>query len=86
MESINGTVYFISDCHFGLPDKSESDAREKRVVAFLNSIENHLTHLSFGRYIRFLVEYKNVVPKDNIRFLGKLANWPKGVSHLLYFG
>ena len=85
MESINGTVYFISDCHFGLPDKSESDAREKRVVAFLNSIENHLTHLFLlGDIFDFWFEYKNVVPKDNIRFLGKLAELADKGVHIYY--
>jgi len=79
---ITGTVYFISDCHFGLPNKQESDAREKRVVSFLKSIENEVTHLFLlGDIFDFWFEYKHVVPKDNIRFLGKLAELSdKGVQ------
>jgi len=79
---IVGNVYFISDCHFGLPNKRESDVREKRVVAFLKSIENEVTHLFLlGDIFDFWFEYKYVVPKDNIRFLGKLAELSdKGVQ------
>ena len=79
---IVGNVYFISDFHFGLPNKQESDAREKRVVSFLKSIENEVTHLFLlGDIFDFWFEYKDVVPKDNIRFLGKLAELSdKGVQ------
>jgi len=79
---ITGTAYFISDCHFGLPDKRQSDEREKRVVAFLKSIENEVTHLFLlGDIFDFWFEYKYVVPKNNIRFLGKLAELSdKGVQ------
>jgi UDP-2,3-diacylglucosamine hydrolase len=71
---ITGKAYFISDCHFGLPNQEESSEREKRVVAFLKSIENEVTHLFLlGDIFDFWFEYKYVVPKYNIRFLGKLA-------------
>ena len=85
MESINGIVYFISDCHFGLPDKTVSDARERRVVAFLDSIKSSATHLFLlGDIFDFWFEYKNVVPKDNIRFLGKLAELADSGIHIYY--
>ena len=75
MKDIKGKVYFIADCHFGLPNKAESDARERRVVSFLNSIENEATHLFLlGDIFDFWFEYKNVVPKDLIRLFGKLAS------------
>ncbi len=74
MEEIKGNVYFIADCHFGLPDKQESDIRERRVLSFLNSIEDDVTHLFLlGDIFDFWFEYKDVVPRDNIRFIGKLA-------------
>jgi UDP-2,3-diacylglucosamine hydrolase len=73
-DKIKGNVYFMADCHFGLPNKSESDIRERRVVSFLNSIENEVTHLFLlGDIFDFWYEYRNVIPKDNIRFIGKLA-------------
>ena len=74
MEKIEGNVYFIADCHFGLPNKEESDKRERKVVSFLKSIESDATHLFLlGDIFDFWYEYKNVVPRDNIRFLGQLA-------------
>lgn len=85
MESINGTVYFISDCHFGLPDKTESDLRERRLITFLDSIKSTATHLFLlGDIFDFWFEYKNVVPKDNIRFLGKLAEMADSGIHIYY--
>lgn len=74
MEEIKGIVYFIADCHFGLPSKTESDMRERRVLAFLDSIEHHVTHLFLlGDIFDFWFEYKDVVPKYLIRLFGKLA-------------
>ena len=73
-EEIKGKVYFIADCHFGLPNKTESTKREHRVLAFLNSIEQDATHLFLlGDIFDFWFEYKDVVPKGYSRFLGKLA-------------
>jgi UDP-2,3-diacylglucosamine hydrolase len=74
MEEIKGNVYFMADCHFGLPNRQESCIRERRVLSFLNSIENEVSHLFLlGDIFDFWFEYKDVVPRDNIRFLGKLA-------------
>jgi len=74
MEELKGNVYLIADCHFGLPNKTESDARERRVVSFLNNIENEVTHLFLlGDIFDFWFEYKDVVPRDLIRLFGKLV-------------
>ncbi len=74
METINGNIYFISDCHFGLPDLPTSKAREKRVVAFLEQISHDATHLFLlGDIFDYWFEYKDVVPKHYVRLLGKLA-------------
>ena len=74
MKSINGVVYFVSDFHLGLPHKTESDIRERKIVEFLDSIKSTATHLFLlGDVFDFWFEYKDVVPRDNIRFLGKLA-------------
>jgi UDP-2,3-diacylglucosamine hydrolase len=76
MEEIKGNVYFMADCHFGLPNKAESNLRERRVLSFLDSIEDDVTHLFLlGDIFDFWYEYKNVVPKHTIRFIGKLAFW-----------
>ncbi len=85
MEIINGSVYFISDCHFGIPNKIESDQRERRVVAFLESIKQNATHLFLlGDIFDFWFEYKDVVPKNNIRFIGKLAELADKGVHIYY--
>ena len=34
-------IYFLSDFHLGIPDYESSLAREKKVVAFLESIRNN---------------------------------------------
>ncbi|HPX59515.1 MAG TPA: UDP-2,3-diacylglucosamine diphosphatase [Bacteroidales bacterium] len=85
MEKIDGSVYFISDCHFGIPNKQESDQRERRVVAFLDSIKQNVTHLFLlGDIFDFWFEYKDVVPKDTIRFIGKLAELADKGVHIYY--
>ena len=33
-------VYFVADFHFGSPDKASSKEREKKVLAWLDSIED----------------------------------------------
>ncbi len=71
---INGRVCFLSDCHFGLPDWPESRKREERLTAFLDSIAAEVTHLFLlGDVFDFWFEYKDVVPKHCLRFLGRLA-------------
>ncbi|MBO4402988.1 MAG: UDP-2,3-diacylglucosamine diphosphatase [Bacteroidales bacterium] len=74
MPPVQGNVYFISDCHFGLPDWRASMERESRLVAFLDSIAEEVTHLFLlGDVFDFWFEYKDVVPKHCLRFLGRLA-------------
>ena len=82
MQEIVGNVYIISDCHFGLPDQKESHQREKRVVAFLDSIADEVTHLFLlGDIFDYWFEYKDFVPKYLVRFFGRLANLSdKGVK------
>ena len=71
---VSGSVCFLSDCHFGLPDWSESRKREQRLVAFLDRIAPEITHLFLlGDVFDFWFEYKDVVPTHCLRFLGSLA-------------
>jgi UDP-2,3-diacylglucosamine hydrolase len=81
-------VYFASDFHFGIPDESTSLAREKRVVAWLEGI-------SADAYAVFLqgdlfdawIEYKRVVPRGFVRFLGKLAELSdRGIRVVVFTG
>ncbi len=67
-------IYFISDFHLGAPKYESSLIREKKVVAFLDSIKNNAAEIFIlGDMFDFWYEYKNVVPKGFVRLLGKLA-------------
>ena len=67
-------IYFLSDFHLGAPDAETSLIREKKVVAFLESIRNTAAQIFIvGDIFDFWYEYKKVVPKGYVRLLGKLA-------------
>lgn len=67
-------IYFASDFHLGVPDHASSLIREKRIVAWLESIR-HDAHSIFllGDIFDFWFEYKYTIPKGYIRLLGKIA-------------
>lgn len=68
-------IYFASDFHLGIPDYDSSLAREKKIVRWLNSIQNEAKAIYLlGDLFDFWFEYKHVVPRGYIRLLGKLAN------------
>lgn len=67
-------IYFASDFHLGIPTKSASQAREKRICRWLDSIKATAFKIYLvGDLFDVWFEYKNVVPKGYTRFLGKLA-------------
>lgn len=67
-------IYFLSDFHLGAPDHASSLQREKKIVAFLESIrKDAYTIFLLGDLFDFWYEYKRVVPKGYVRILGKLA-------------
>lgn len=67
-------VFFLSDFHLGIPDHSASLERERRIVAFLESIRKEAaTIFIVGDMFDFWYEYRQVVPKGYVRLLGKLA-------------
>ena len=75
MPAGNKKIYFLSDFHLGAPDYKSSLIREKRLVTFLNQIENDAEQIFIlGDLFDFWFEYKRVVPKGFVRILGKLAN------------
>ncbi|NJM25449.1 MAG: UDP-2,3-diacylglucosamine diphosphatase [Bacteroidia bacterium] len=67
-------IYFASDFHLGVPNKTDSLARERRVVAWLDQVK-HDAHTVFllGDIFDFWFEYKHAIPKGFIRLQGKLA-------------
>lgn len=67
-------IYFLSDFHLGVPSHEESLVREKKVVAFLDSIKHTANEIFIvGDMFDFWFEYKTTVPKGYTRILGKLA-------------
>jgi UDP-2,3-diacylglucosamine hydrolase len=67
-------IYFITDFHLGAPDHKRSLEREKKIVAFLESVRHSAAQIFIlGDIFDFWYEYKKVVPKGYVRLLGKLA-------------
>lgn len=67
-------IYFLSDFHLGAPDPASSLVREKKVVAFLESIRHNAAEIFIlGDIFDFWYEYRKVVPRGYVRLLGKLA-------------
>jgi len=76
MVAPNKKIYFLSDFHLGAPDYESSLIREKKVVAFLNSIKDDAAQVFIvGDMFDFWYEYREVVPKGYVRLLGKLAEF-----------
>ena len=67
-------TYFISDLHLGAKYLSDPLERERCVCRFLDSIKDDAAELFLlGDILDYWYEYKYVVPRGYIRFLGKLA-------------
>ncbi len=81
-------AYFISDVHLGSPDYETSLAREKKLVRWLESIENETQALFLvGDIFDFWFDYKRAVPKYFTRFLGQLARMSdRGIEIHFFYG
>ena len=72
--SANKKIYFSSDQHLGAPTAEASLPRERKFVAWLDTIkEDAGAVFLLGDLFDFWFEYKTVVPKGFVRVLGKLA-------------
>ena len=70
-----GKIYFASDFHLGLPAGAPPVEREKKVVAWLNSVTKDAKEIYLlGDIFDFWWEYKLVVPRGFTRFLGTIAS------------
>ena len=79
-------IYFVSDCHLGVPDYDSSLIREKLLVKFLDEIKTDAEEIYLlGDIFDFWFEYKTVVPKGFVRLLGKLAELSDSGIKLNYF-
>ena len=69
-------TYFISDLHLGAKYMRDPLERERRVCRFLEGIKDDAAELFLlGDILDYWYEYKYVVPRGYIRFLGKLAEF-----------
>ena len=79
-------IYFSSDNHLGAPTKDLSFPREKKFVAWLDTIkEDAAAIFILGDLLDFWFEYKTVVPKGFTRTLGKLAEITDSGIPVYYF-
>jgi len=68
---MNKKTFFISDIHLG---NKYGVSVEKRLTAWLDSIRQDAAAVYFlGDVFDYWYEYKDVVPRGHVRFLGKLA-------------
>jgi UDP-2,3-diacylglucosamine hydrolase len=79
-------IYFISDIHLGLYPESKSLEREKLVVSWLDEIKAEASEIYLvGDIFDFWHEYKHVVPRGFIRFLGKLTELYDNGTKIYFF-
>lgn len=79
-------IFFASDFHLGVPNHEASVAREKKIIAWLDSIKNeaHTIYL-LGDIFDFWFEYKHAIPKGHIRLQGKLAELRDAGIPIVFF-
>lgn len=67
-------IYFLSDMHLGASYFADPIAKERHVVAFLESIRHDAAAIYLvGDVLDYWYEYRQVVPRGFVRFFGKLA-------------
>jgi len=66
-------IYFASDFHLGVDATKSSRERERQLVRWLDTIKVDAEAIYLVGDLFFWFDYKSVVPKGNVRFLGKLA-------------
>src|SRR5580658_6201617 len=84
--AIRNKLYFASDFHLGTGTYAKYREREARLVRWLDSIKHDASEVFLmGDVFDFWFEYKTVVPKGYIRFLGKLAELADAGVKLYFF-
>lgn len=81
-------IYFASDFHLGVPDYKSSLQREKQIIEWLEMVRVDAEEIYLmGDVFDFWFEYKHVIPKGFVRFLGKLAELSdQGIKIVLFKG
>ena len=85
---IKEKIYFSSDFHLGNANIEESHKREKLIIKWLTEISRDAKAIYLvGDIFDFWFEYKKVVPKGFVRFLGKIAELTdNGIQINLFVG
>lgn len=79
-------IYFISDAHLGSRLIKNPRAHEKKITDWLDKVKVDATAIYLvGDMFDFWFEYKTVVPKGYVRFLGKLAELIDGGIEIHFF-
>ena len=82
----NNKIYFASDLHLGTPNYQSSLAREKVFIQWLNQIQDSCEELFLvGDIFDFWFDYAEVIPKNYVRVLGKLAEFTDAGIPVHYF-
>jgi len=81
-------IYFASDFHLGLPMDDVDKSREIRICEWLLSLEHDAQYIFLiGDLFDAWMEYKTVVPRGFVRFLGTLAYLKsKGIQIEIFTG
>ena len=81
-------IYFLSDAHLGSLIVRDPRAHEKKLVDWLDKVKTDATAIYLlGDLFDFWFEYRTVVPKGFVRFLGKLAELTdKGIEIHFFTG
>jgi len=84
--SEKSNTYFISDLHLGMDSDGDCRAREKIVIEWLNSVRKDAVAIWFlGDVFDYWFEYRHVVPRGFIRFLGKLGEMADEGTDIHFF-
>lgn len=79
-------IYFASDFHLGVYGEKEAVTRERKIISWMNEIQKDAKSLYLvGDIFDFWFEYKTVVPRGYIRFLGKLAELSDAGVEIVFF-
>ena len=79
-------LFFASDFHLGIPSAEESLVREKKIITWLDQIQDQAAAIILvGDIFDFWFEYKHVIPKSFIRFQGKIAQLVDRGIPLIFF-
>lgn len=79
-------LFFASDFHLGIPNKSSSNEREKKIISWLSSIETEAQVVFLlGDVFDFWFEYKKVIPKGFVRLQAKIAQMCDNGIEIHYF-